>query len=486
MTANWRAPVFVAIVLLASHALAAWWSATQYKTADGLQDRQSLSLDSSQDAWASATVGMDSSAYLRAAQNFAAGRGITIRETRSGAAEDTPFYYWGPGAPVVLGTWLKLVGGSTMWTFFWFAVAAQFVFGLLAIATAALWTRSAVALAIVALCTGICPPMLIAWHGPGMTCSEIVALVPLSLVFYTLARGFLAYRKWQMGSGKLRWFVWVGLWFLAGGVLIGFCSLVRDSAAVFATFAGIFLLSRAIISDRSRMAAAAAAAVLLIVGCMAVRLPIEHWNRSRIGTPVVCTSSEGCIWRYGLWLPHDSNSWFMASGIGMGEYLDPAAAKAVEQYFADHKPLPELYSLAQLAVAICHRPGDAFMFRLSRAPILWLDATHPWPNAEIGLAVGWCGAFYGLFALFCIVQIIKRREIPEVLYLFMLLLLCASPFIHAEFRYSLPVWNTLVLVPGLLVATLTRDGWRGSSNVSAENISQETTDDSMPVQSLAA
>ncbi len=456
MTAPWRSTACVAFVFVASHALALWWSASQYKTVDTTSARESLSLDSSQDAWASATVGMDSSAYLRAAQNFAAGRGITIRETRSATTEDTPFYYWGPGAPVVLGTWLKIVGGSTMWTFFWFAVTAQFIFGLVAIATAALWTRSTLALSAVAFCTGICPPMLIAWHGPGMTCSEIVVLVPLSVVFYLLARGFMAYRAWQMGIGKLRWFACVGIWFLGGGVLIGLCSLVRDSGAVLAAFAGIFLLGRAIVADRSKMAAATGAAALLIVGCAAVRLPVERWNRLRIGRAAVCTSSDGCIWRYGLWLPHDGNSWFAASGIGMGEYLDPAAAKRVEQYYADHKPLPELYSLSQLAMAILHRPADALVFRLSRAPILWLDATYPWPNVDASLVVIWCAAFYILLTAFCVVQMFKRREIPEVMYLFLLLLLCASPFIHSEFRYSLPVWNTLVLVPGLLIATLTR------------------------------
>ena len=289
MTAPWRSTACVAFVFVARYVLALWWMRLQYKNRR-YHFRAGIAFArfvSSQDAWASATVGMDSSAYLRAAQNFAAGRGITIRETRSATTEDTPFYYWGPGAPVVLGTWLKIVGGSTMWTFFWFAVTAQFIFGLVAIATAALLDSVNAGTVAVAFCTGICPPMLIAWHGPGMTCSEIVVLVPLSVVFYLLARGFMAYRAWQMGIGKLRWFACVGIWFLwRGGVDRAlWAPLVRDSGAVLAAFAGIFLLGRAIVADRSKIRAATGAAAPLIVGCAAVRLPVEglellaHWPR---------------------------------------------------------------------------------------------------------------------------------------------------------------------------------------------------------------
>ena len=95
-------------------------------------------------------------------------------------------------------------------------------------------------------------------------------------------------------------------------------------------------------------------------------------------------------------------------------------------------------------------------------------------------------AFYILLTAFCVVQMFKRGKIPEVMYLFLLLLLCASPFIHSEFRYSLPVWNTLVLVPGLLIATLTRGGWRSSLDAVADDPSVEIADSLKPIHSLAA
>jgi len=456
---RWRTVQIVAAVLFATHALIAWYYAARYERGEVGAGSKVLTLDMTFADWSKATEGMDSSSYLRVAENFAARKGVTIRDTSSGVPRDVPFYYWAPGAPVVFGAWLRLIGGHTMWTFFWFSVAAQLAFGVMAIATAAFWTRSSLALSTVALCTGFCPPLQDWLYGSNLTSSEIVALVSLSAVFFALAKGFAAYREIAGKVWSLAWMRRAGIWFALGGVLIGLYSLVRDAGAVFATFTAIFLLGRALIMDRSRFASAAVAAALLVAGTFAVRFPVERWNQRRIGNAVVCTSSAGCIWRYGLWLPHDSCDWFATSGIGFGQYLDPDAAKRVEQYYVDKKLLPELYSFSQLLGAVCRRPVDAVTFRLARSPMLWLGSRSPLPNFEFGLVPIWCLGFYGSLAAFCVVQYRNRRRIPEVLYLFALLLICASPLIHCEFRYSFPVWNTLVLVPGLLAATLSRNGW---------------------------
>lgn len=459
---KWRTRLLVGMMLVATHASAACFCAAHFQAIADFRGVKPLPLSASQDDWARATIGMDSSAYLRAAQNFAAGRGITIRETRGGVVQDSAFYYWGPGVPVVLGTWLRWFGGSTMWTFFWFGVVAQFVFGVVATATAALWTRSTLALALVALATGICPPVQCVWLGTGLTSSEIVALAPLSLVVYCLTRGFIAYRNLEVGDFADRGDSWkrparMTIWFALGGLLIGLDSLIRDSAVVFATFTAIFLVVRALLADRRRFASAAMAGGLLLGGAMAVRLPVELWNRHRIGNAVVCTSSAGCVWHYGLWLPHDQCRWFTAVGIGFGEYLDADAAKRVDQYYRDGRPFPAIYSFQQLLGAICDHPWKAVTFRLRRAPMLWLGEEEFWPDVRMGWELVWCLAFYISLAAFCLVQRLRGREIPEVLYLYLLLLVCASPFIHYEFRYSLPVWNTLVLVPSLLLATLRGD-----------------------------
>ena len=458
VAAKWRSWLVIGLVLLAVHAASAWHYAARFQRGLAAPGSKVLTLDSTPEEWSKGTFGCDSSVYLRAALNVAAGKGLTIPDVGSGSPHDGPFFYWGPGAPWVFGNWLRLTGGHTMWTFFWFSVLAQLIFTLLAIATAALWTRSTVALAIVAACTGFCPPLQEWYYSSSLTCSEIVSLVPLSAAIYALARGFTTY---QQAAGRfwgiaLRWRV--GLWFGLAGLLIGLNSLVRDSCEVLGTFTAVFLIVRALLVDRRRLVLAACSAGVLLACVTAVRYPVKLWNYRRIGVRVVSVSGDGLIWRHDLWQPHDG--WYSKSGVGLGEYLDSAAAARVEAYYLAKKPYPALYSFGQLAQAVWRRPGDALAFKAVRLPILWLGTTEMWPTVQWGLDQTWCIFFYGSFLVFWAIQYRRGRRIPEVLYLYFALMVCASAVIHYEFRYTFPIWNTLVLAPGLLAATLGRNDWR--------------------------
>lgn len=467
MNAAWKKWLIVIGVLLATHLVTAAYHSERYAAGRVALNSGPLTLDLSRTAWAKATIGADSSAYLRTAENVAAGNGVVVQVPDSSPPRTEPFYYWGPGAPLAFGWWLKLAGGDTMRTFFYFAVAAQLFFGLMAVATVNLYTASVWALAITAFCTGFCPPLQEWFYGINLTSSEIVALIPLSLLMFTLAKGFLAYRGVPADSiravfsrswrAALPWRVWG--WFAAASLLIGLQSLVRDSATAFATFTACFLVGRAILADRRRLLLATSIAMILLVGVFAVRQPVKMWNKQRINMSTVCTSSEGCIWRYGLWMQHDKCDWYQSCGIGFGEYLDHDAAARVEDYFQSGRPNPELYSLGQWARAVAARPFDAIAFKAARLPVLWLG-TDRWPNVRWRLTSSWCIAFYTMLAALVIVLIRRRQYVPEPLYLYLLLVICASPLIHFEFRYTFPLWNTFVLVPGLLLATFIRDGWR--------------------------
>lgn len=458
----WRRWLIVGAVLVAAHGASAAYYAQRYADRLVAVGAGPLTLDLSLDDWAAKTMGADSSAYLRSAEHVAAGKGVTIQVPDSSPPRTEPFYYWGPGAPLAFGGWLKLTGGQTMETFFWFAVAVQMFFGLMAVATVNLYTNKTSALVLTALATGFCPPLQEWYYGTNLTSSEIVALVPLSLLMFVLAKGFLAYRAvpgqawsavfrgpWR--STEIPWRVWG--WFAAASLLIGLQSLVRDSATTFATFLACFLVGRSILFDRQRLLLALSTGAILLAGVYAVRQPVRMWNKQRIGISTVCTSSEGCIWRYGLWMKHDQYDWYQTAGIGFGEYLDPEAAARVGDYFKSGKPRPELYSLEQLVQAVAARPVDALAFKSERLPVLWLG-TDRWPNVEWRLTPLWCVAFYAMLAALIGLRLRRRQYIPEPLYAYLLLILCASALIHFEFRYTFPIWNALVFVPGLLIADI--------------------------------
>ena len=355
---------------------------------------------------------------------------------------------------------------------------------MLAVATAAIWTRNTLALAVTACATGICPPFRDFFYGPYLTSSEIVSLPVLAVTFFALAKGFSAYRAaegsfWRIG---LNWPVW--RWFVVAGGLIGLQSLVRDSGQVFATFVAVFLVGRSILVDRRRLPLALIAAVLMVGATVQVRRPVRRWNEKRIGQKVVSTSGEASIWRIGLWVRHDMCPWYGEVGLGFGEYLDPDAPARVEKYYVEKRPSPVLYSLGQLLQAIAKHPGAALAFKASHLPLLWLDTT--WPDVQIGLITCWCLAFYSLLAVYGVVRWRQRRPVPEVLYLYILMLLAATPLMHFEFRYTFPVWNTLVLVPGLLIGAIAdaRQGALGKRILAAP--AAELHDESAPTQRQAA
>ncbi len=354
-------------------------------------------------------------------------------------------------------------------TFFWFAVFCQLIAGVVAIATIGLYTRGVWPLALTALFSGCCPPLQQWFYGVNLTSSEIVSIVPVSLMGFALAKGFLAYRSSPISHGwrSLSWNC-VG-WFAIAGALIGVHSLIRDSGATFATFLALFVVGRAIVADRKRVLLAISIGAVLIAGATAVRQPVRMWNKQRIGAALVCGSSEGSVWRYGLWLKHDAFDWYETSGIGLGEYLNPEGAHRVEAYYSAGRPRPQLFSLCTLIEGMIERPRDALSFKASRLPVLWLG-TNRWPHAELSLVSGWCLAFYGGLAALVAARWWRQRYIPEPIYVYLLLIVAASSVIHYEFRYTFPIWQTLILTPGLLLATYLKNGWRDEVSLPSQAV----------------
>ncbi len=389
MTGNWRKVMIVGTVLLATHAATAIHYANRYSSGIVRTASRRMTLDLTMDQWSEAIAGSDSTYYLEVARNVAAGRGVIWHIPKCVPPREEPFIYWGPGAPVVLGEWLRLVGGQTMFTFFMFAVVAQLIAGALAVATAALWTRGTVALSLVAFASGFCPPVQEWLYGFNLTSSEIVALPMLALTFLVLSKAFLAWANCGIGSqpevaGRLESVVpsksqgigvwraafWrllpdglnrrAWLWFALAGVLIGCSSLTRDCIRVFAWFVAAFVIARAVAVDRRRMKAAMTVAVVLLAGQYAIRYPVQMWNSHRAGRSTICQSSEGAVWRYGLWFKHDQCDWYDSVGIGFGEYLDHDAAARVDAYYESGKLGADYYSMFEL----CKQPGSGQSMRL--------------------------------------------------------------------------------------------------------------------------
>jgi hypothetical protein len=432
----------VALVLLASLGASAW---SGYEWLMSPQPgKPDFTLDSTFDELIAATRGADASWYLEAAQCYSRHQGIVTRGATPESPPFEPFCFWGPGTPWTLGQWFRHTGGTTVWTCYWFNVIALFLFGVIALATAALYTRQTVALVLTALLAGFCPLFNSHFFSQNLTSSEIVTLVPLALMTYALCKGFLLRAS---NSGRLTTLVWFGL---AGGWL-GMASLSRDSLAQFGMFVALFLIAQTVWRNWWQVGWAVAYAAVLLVCVKIPRYKVEQWNLNRIGYPVVSTSQNLSVWRTGLWAKHDFAPWCELSGLGFGEYLDPEGPARVEAYYESKEPYPELYSLGQLVQAIGKHPLKALEFKVARLPVLWLG-TFEWPRCVVYLVSVWCTGTYVILFAYLFVRFRARRPIPEPLYLFPLFLACAMPLIHFEVRYSFPAWHMLVILPALWAA----------------------------------
>ena len=246
---------------------------------------------------------------------------------------------------------------------------------------------------------------------------------------------------------------------------MGLNSLVRDRRQFSGAFTAAFLFGRSLFFDRRRLALAACSAAMVMLGVAMVREPVKRWNRYRAGIPVVSTGVTWGLWRLSLWQPHDKYPWYTVTGVGLGEYLDPDAAARVDKYFNQKQPHPEWYSFKEFVQAIAKRPLDAAAFKLVRLPVLWLGSTDKWPNLAWGLTPIWCAAFYGMFGLFSRFNCGVADACPRRFYLCFLMMACASVIVHYEFRYTFPIWNTLVMAPGLVVAVWSKNGWRIETDI---------------------
>ncbi len=316
----------------------------------------------------------------------------------------------------------------------------QLIAGAIAVMTAALFTRKTWALSATAALSACFPPLPIYLYSESLVSSEVVALIPLGMMFFALSVAILKRNNPNSCA------VFILMWFAAAGMWLGIASLVRDSLNTFAVFIAICLLLTIRPWSWRQFSIAIIAGLLLVGTTEAVRYPVKRWNMRRVGLPVVSTSRDVAVWLTGLWSPHDAYKWYDVCGIGLGQYLEPAAAERVNQYFRDDKPHASLYSFDELLQAVAKHPLKALWFKISRLPVLWLGT--PFQAHEfLILNVACAMAMYAVFFAYLFVRIKAGRSIPLTLWLYPAFLACASTLIHFEFRYTFPMWQMFIVLP---------------------------------------
>jgi len=421
----------------------------------GLQEFKSQALDLHMpvSTWVAKFPFADSTSYLQVGQNFAHGHGINgCAEPTCTSGVYTPFVYWGPGAAWVLGMVMKISHQDTMFQFFVFLILSQIVVACLAGSMMRLLTQNQWIIGITVFLSALGIHMQRYVFGVGLTSSEVTGLIPFSIFFYLLLRLWI--RLWGSSDSAHQ----KEILCLAGlaGITIGLVSLIRDSNFQFAKFLLVGIPLLALIRDRRKFVLSLGVGMLLVGLAASVRLPILKWNKKRIGVAVMATSSN--IWHESVWLQHDAADWYIDTGIGMAQYLDPQAAIDVKKAY-ENGTGGNFYSFRRCLGVLLSNPLRVIKFKAVRLPIL-LGTSH-WPESKLAPFVVWCFCFYLMLAIYLLRAAMAKYWPLDVTYFYMLFLACSSLFIHFEFRYTYPIWITLYLVPGLIYLQ-----WLGLSETS--------------------
>ncbi len=416
-----------------------------------------LRLDTPIATWVETLAGSDVSTYMQVGINVSEGKGLVSSCKACNPPSYSPFYFWGPATPWVIGTILRLTHSNNLETYFFFVVILQGLISLILVYCLSLFVDSFALLIGTALLTTICPPLQGYFFSIYLASSEMVAFLPFVLSQLFLMKGVLMHQKRNEYLPFLQTFGKMLFFFLLSGIFLGLGSLARDSHFMFAVFVAVFF---AIFGLRRRYLGkpfvGLSMGLVLLLGVCLVREPVKSWNKRRLGFRIVASSSEGAIFEGGLWLKHDANSFYYGIGIGLGEYLDAEAARVTLQEYSVGRG-SAIRSLYRLVRAVIRHPLKAIEFKAMRFPVLWFGTLY-WPLMELTLVSCWCLVFYLIAFLSVLVCLQKGLWIPEPVYLFPLFLFFASALIHYEFRYSQPIWFFLQMAPAILINDLMKFG----------------------------
>lgn len=406
-------------------------------------DAQHASLNESISRWIERLGASDAGTYLRVAKTYIETGSLSDFCSGCNPPQFVPFAFWGPGAPYFLSIGLKLFGmGSTHSLFYFFtlcnAISAIFLFLTALHLLKSFWGRL-LAIAMIAYI----PPI----HGyvtlTLFSSSEFVCMMFFSIFFFALFHLMEDLNNENISLKRLLGFA------ALAGLSMGFILITRESNLLFSYFLIAFILAMAFVFRKYPKKNAALTALVFFLAFQSFVKPVKIWNRKRIGHSVVALSSSGAVWRYGLWSKHDAVDWYITTGIGFGHYLDPSAAERVEMAYKEGNGNPRL-SLLELIGAISKRPVDALLFKAKRIPVLWL-ATGLWPDLSWTWLSSWNFIHYLLLAVFTLVAFRTKGGVDPTFYLYGAFLFLASFLIHSEYRYTLPVWSSLVFIPACLI-----------------------------------
>jgi hypothetical protein len=386
-----------------------------------------LRLNQPYSQWACALNFTDPATYIKTGLGFADGRGVSFKNINSedpAQPKYLPYYFQSPGTPIMIGIIIKLFGEQSVLPYFVVILTIYFVTALLASVLASLFIEGDGYIFGAGLLSLLCLPALDYDFGFGIFSSE-----PLAAPFVGIALIALSsfWTKLESNTGSLKAIVLTAVGFGCALALAAYC---RD---VYTTFAQFCLLVLSLIGcvKKGKFKQILVFVVISAITLFAMEHPWRQRNKHYFGEYAMTAST---YYAYSMWYDMWDNykeraKWGGDIGIGLGNYLAPEKSGEVLAQLSSDKRKGSTYALRSLIEAVCKRPWDALKFKLKVYDHLWFG------QASNQYIYAWCLISTLTFVSF--VFLTRFRLMPG-LWLFPLFLICISPIIDYQARFSQP------------------------------------------------
>ncbi len=411
-------------------------------------DPAHLDLNNSYTQWALGLLGTDQGNYLRVGLGFADGKGLRMKMITV-ADQDSrdymPYYFQSPGAPLVIGTLIKLFGEGSVWPYFIFSVLLYLAGAIIASLLARRFLKSEKAIAGVAILNLLCLPAIDFNLGSGLFASE-----PLAAPFFGIAMIVLTdfWNHSLDGSAPKK----VLLPGIAFGATMAAASYMRDFYTGFMLFCVLSLLLAALF-DLKRLTKICFFSASAIIVFFALQAPWEKRNSFYFKeyTMSGCTYYGRTVWAE-LWCDYKRPlTWSRGGGLGVGNYLEPEKSVEVMSALRADVKRGSQVAAVELFKAVARQPLKAIEFKLRDYDYLWFGQRNNY------LIYGFCliSAVFALMAL-----LMSGWCFAPGLSLFPIFMLFISVFIHYEDRYCQPFY--LFVSPVCIVFVFSH--WKSRQN----------------------
>jgi hypothetical protein len=215
---------------------------------------------------------------------------------------------------------------------------------------------------------------------------------------------------------------------LAFGSALALASYFRGIYTTFANFCWCILALEAVI-NKDRRKQILLFIVVSMLALSAIQYPWEKRNKHYFGEFTMAASTyHGFSMWHDIWEDHrETAKWGWNAAHGLGNYLAPEKSPQIIARLNSNKIEGSHYAMVSLFDAVLHKPWQAIQYKLRSYDTLWLGQKC---NVYI---YAWC--VLSTISFFIFLYFHKSKFIPG-LWLFPMFMLCLSPIIHYEHRYS--------------------------------------------------